>query len=406
MTGLFVLKEKIVGFYKNYEWFVKTIAKFILAFLAFGYVNTELGYLESLTGTTPTLFLSVICAIVPVSVFVLIFALVVVLHLYKLSAMLSLVALIVFLLFYFIYLKFAPNQGILIVLYAVLSQYNLHYMVPLIGAMAFNPFAAVPIACGVIFSKVLEYLKDAASLGDPGMDVQGIMTSYQYVFDKLLADKEMVAYIVVFTIVIVVAYAISRLSINYSWYIAIAAGTIINIAGLAMMGSGVEGVSIGMVVVGSVVGGLIAALGQLMGCTLDYARKEYLQFEDDDYYYYVKAIPKIQITQEERTVKSFGEKEEKPKKEKKSRRKRSKKGEEQNIEMNEEHVEEAVMRHFDEEPPVQETRTFEPIKVKEPVAREGHTFESIRFDEPESKKEPVSDFDELSFEGFDFDNLD
>ena len=399
MTGLLVLKEKIVGFYKNYELLVKIVFKFILAYFAFTFVNTELGYLEALTGSTPTLFLSGVCAIVPVSVFVLLFALVVVLHLYKLSAVLSVIALIVFLLFYFIYLKFAPSQGILIILYPVLAQFNLHYMVPLIGAMAFNPFAAVPVAFGVVFVKVLEYLKEAASLGDPGMDVQGIMTTYQYIFDKIIADKEMIVYIVVFTIAIFVAYAISRLSINYAWYIAIAAGTIVNIAGLAVMSSGIEGVSIGMVVVGSLIGGAIAALAQFVGCTLDYAHKEYLQFEDDDYYYYVKAVPKIQITQAERTVKSFGEKEEKPKKEKAKKEKvkkekpkkekKSKKGVEKAA-VKEPVVEETVLRQFDEEPAVQETRTFAPVKKAE----------------PEVKKKPVSDFDELSFDGFDFDNLD
>ena len=395
MTGLLVLKEKIVGFYKNYELLVKIVFKFILAYFAFTFVNTELGYMEALTGTTPTLFLSAVCAIVPVSVFVLLFALVVVLHLYKLSAVLSVIALIVFLLFYFIYLKFAPSQGILIILYPVLAQFNLHYMVPLIGAMAFNPFAAVPVAFGVVFVKVLEYLKEAASLGDPGMDVQGIMTTYQYIFDKLIADKEMIVYIIVFTIAIVVAYAISCLSINYAWYIAIAAGTIVNVAGLAVMSSGIEGVSIGMVVVGSLLGGVLAALAQFVGCTLDYAHKEYLQFEDDDYYYYVKAVPKIQVTQAERTVKNFGEKEQKPKKEKAKKDKKAKKAEKSKKkvvepEVKETAVEEAVLRHFDEEPAVQETRTFEPVKKAE----------------PEAKKQTVSDFDELSFDGFDFDNLD
>ena len=184
MTALLTVKEKIVGFYKNYEWIVNTIVKFILAFFAFTYVNTELGYLETLTGSIPTLFLSGICAVVPMAVFVLLFALVILLHLYKLSAVLSLIALVVFLLFYFLYLKFAPDQGVMIILFPVLAQFNLHYMIPLIGAMAFNPFAAVPVAFGVIFTKVLEYLKEAAALGDPGKNVQGILESYQYVFDK------------------------------------------------------------------------------------------------------------------------------------------------------------------------------------------------------------------------------
>lgn len=32
-----------------------------------------------------------------------------------------------------------------------------------------------------------------------------------------------------------------------------------------------------------------------MKCAVDYSRKEYIQFEDDDYYYYVKAVPKMNI---------------------------------------------------------------------------------------------------------------
>ena len=76
----------------------------------------------------------------------------------------------------------------------------------------------------------------------------------------------------------------------------------------------------GDIVTGSVIGGLIAAFIQFTGCTLDYGRREYLQFEDDDYYYYVKAVPKIHITDAERTVKRFGGKEDKPEKEKKKKK--------------------------------------------------------------------------------------
>ena len=388
MTGLLALKEKLVGFYKNYETIVKIIFKFILAFFAFTYVNTELGFLESLTGMVPTLFLSGICAIVPMAVFVLLFALVIVLHLYKLSAIMALGALVVFVLFYFIYLKFAPDQGLMIILFPVLAQFNLHYMVPMIGAMAFNPFAAVPVAFGVVFTKVLEYLKEAAALGDPGTDVQSVLASYQYVFDKLIADQTMIAYVAVFTVVIIMVYAISRLSVNYAWYMAIAVGTIINVAGLAVMTSGAEGVSIAMVVVGSVIGGLIAALIQFTGCTLDYGRREYLQFEDDDYYYYVKAVPKIHVTDAERKVKRFGGKEEKPKKEK--NKKKSKKDKKARKAVEDKEAMEAVMSQFDEQPVTGETRVFEAVKTEEPV----------------EAKATVSDFDELSFDGFDFDNLD
>lgn len=387
MTNLLVLKEKIIGFYKNFEYPVKAVGKLILAFLAFQYVNSELGYLESLAGIVPTVVLSVICAFVPVSVFVLIFAAVILLHLFKLSMILSAIALVVFLLFYFIYLKFAPSQGILIILYPVLAKYNLHYMIPMIGAMAFNPFAAVPIAFGVIAVKVLEYIKEAAGRGDPGTDVKEIMASYQYIFDKLLADKEMIAYILIFTLVILVVYGISRLSLDYSWYIAISLGTLINVIGLSMQASNIQGMSIAMVIAGSVIGGLIAALAQFMGCTLDYAQKEYLQFEDDDYYYYVKAVPKIHVTKEERTVKTFGQKSHTKKNTGRIRK---------------DTVKEPAVEMKRPEAPRKDAEEKKPqVPVKKTIMQQD-TQVSVR----RPKIDPLNDFDELSFDGFDFDDLD
>lgn len=379
MTKLFEIKEKIVAIYRNYEYPVQVIGKFILALLAFNYINGELGYFESLTGTVPTLFLSVICAVVPVSIFVLIFAVVVLLHLFKLSMILSFIALVIFLLFYFIYLKFAPDQGILIVLYPVLAQFNLHYMIPLVGAMAFNPFAALPIAFGVLLIKIVEYLQEAAALGDPGTNVQGIMTSYQYVFDKLLADREIVAYIIVFTLVILIVYGISRLSVDYSWYIAIGVGTLVNIIGLAIQASSVSGMNVGMIVIGSVIGGLLAALARFMGCTLDYSAKEMLQFEDDDYYYYVKAVPKIQVSKEECTVKTISKKSLK-----KAKKSKADKASEEDV--------------------------SEEVQVPEAILDAVPNGDTIVPQKPQSVSDDTgkteSDFDELSFDGFDFDQLD
>ena len=78
----------------------------------------------------------------------------------------------------------------------------------------------------------------------------------------------------------------------------------------------------------------------------------------------------------------------KSKKEKKS--KKAKKQEEEIQNAADTVVEQTVMRQFDDQPPVQETQVFEaPKKV-----------------EPAKKKAVVSDFDELSFDGFDFDDLD
>ena len=41
---------------------------------------------------------------------------------------------------------------------------------------------------------------------------------------------------------------------------------------------------------------VIAAVYNFMIFAVDYSRTEYLQFQDDDYYYYVKAVPKITVS--------------------------------------------------------------------------------------------------------------
>ncbi|MBQ8166184.1 MAG: hypothetical protein IJZ96_04010, partial [Lachnospiraceae bacterium] len=47
---------------------------------------------------------------------------------------------------------------------------------------------------------------------------------------------------------------------------------------------------------------LVALVVQLCKSMVDYSRKETVQFEDDDYYYYVKAIPKYNVTAKKKNV--------------------------------------------------------------------------------------------------------
>ena len=90
----------------------------------------------------------------------------------------------------------------------------------------------------------------------------------------------------------------------------------------------------------------------------------------------MESVTKIKASKKEKAKK------EKNKKEKKAKKTKNTKTQEEVLGNTESAVEETVMSHFDDKPPVQETRTFE------------------------TPKKAVSDFDELSFDGFDFDNLD
>jgi hypothetical protein len=55
-------------------------------------------------------------------------------------------------------------------------------------------------------------------------------------------------------------------------------------------------ISVTAMVIGMVIAVLAALIYQFFVFAVDYTRTEYLQYEDDEYHYYVKAVPKIAVS--------------------------------------------------------------------------------------------------------------
>ena len=62
-------------------------------------------------------------------------------------------------------------------------------------------------------------------------------------------------------------------------------------------------VSIMGVIVGTLISLVLTFALQFFIFSVDYTRTEYVQFEDDEYYYYVKAVPKMVVAAPEKKVK-------------------------------------------------------------------------------------------------------
>ena len=97
---------------------------------------------------------------------------------------------------------------------------------------------------------------------------------------------------------ILVVHVISSLQINYAWEIAAAAGLItifaIELAGFNYIKDAFHPVNaLGSILVSAV----ILALYVLTFHGADYQRTERVKFEDDDYFYYVKAVPKLKASE-------------------------------------------------------------------------------------------------------------
>ena len=187
--------------------------------------------------------------------------------------------------------------------------------------LAATPVAAVPAACGTIIYYLLHYVHlNTTILGNT--DASSMTERITSLLDNAVNNKEMLLTVAAFTLTLIIVYVIRRMSVDYAWTIAIVAGTVADIVVL-LFGSLALDISarIAAVLVGSLISAALALLLQITVFNLDYSRTEYVQFEDDEYYYYVKAVPKITIAVPEKTVKKIS-----PQKKTASVRKKEKQG--------------------------------------------------------------------------------
>ena len=124
--------------------------------------------------------------------------------------------------------------------------------------------------------------------------------------DGVMKNKEMILMVVAFALTILVVYAVRRMSVDHSWSIAIGVGAVTDLI-MILVGGMLLHVSVKLlpVLLGSVISAVIVLVLQMTLFNLDYSRTEYVQFEDDEYYYYVKAVPKVTIAVPEKKVKKI-----------------------------------------------------------------------------------------------------
>jgi len=65
MTGILMLKEKLKRFYGRNDMFIVPVAKFILAFAALCFVNSNTGYMKTLNNILVVTIISLLCALFP-----------------------------------------------------------------------------------------------------------------------------------------------------------------------------------------------------------------------------------------------------------------------------------------------------------------------------------------------------
>ena len=310
MTELLLFRERLKEFYGRFDIFIIPLLRFLLAITAYTVINRNIGYMEKLDSPTVVLAVSLVNAVMPVNAIVLFSGIFIVIHLYRLSIICAGVILLLFTLLFLLYFHFAPKDGFAVLVTPILCTLGFPYLVPLCFGLTGTVFSAIPIACGVIVYYFINFVKsNSAVLQD--MDIEALSKELKSVVDGISGNRNMRVMIIALGLSCIVVYLVHKLSVKYSWTIAVILGAVTE---LVIMLWGILHYDLEISTTGLFLGCLLslvlALLMQFFILSVDYTRTEYLQFQDDEYYYYVKAVPKLSVSIPEKKVKKISGSEE------------------------------------------------------------------------------------------------
>lgn len=303
MTNLLVMKEYIKSYYSKYEEFIVPVLKFLLGIILFATINGRVGYMEKIDNLVIVLVAALLCSFMPLGLMVFLCAVFLLIHIYALSLECVAVLLMAYLFIAVIYLRFSPKNHLILLLTPLLFVWKIPYVLPIAAGLFGTPASAAALVSGVVIYYVLSYVTgNAVALG--AVESESALQRFKDVTTGVTGNREMIIVAAAFAITVVLVYVIRRMSISYSRAIAVLVGTLTDIV-ILLVGDLMydANFSIAVVVFGSILGALLALAMQFFHFNLDYARTEKVQFEDDEYYYYVKAVPKMAVAAPEKRVK-------------------------------------------------------------------------------------------------------
>lgn len=298
MTKLLIFKEKLKNIYSKHSLYINPGVKFLVTFISMLVMDYYIGYVSILKNPITALLVAAMCSMLPVNIIAIALSAIMTIHMYSLSPELAFIEIMILLIMYIFYFRFTSKYGYILLVMPILFFFKIPYIMPLIIGVAMAPSAVVAMIFGTIIFYIMKYTsEDAITVvnrnADSGIDRAGSL------LDNLVKNKEMILILLVFVLAAMLVYGIKKLSIDHSTTIGILTGGIVELiiiicATYILEIKGMDPVwMIGIFSFISI--GLVYVL-QFFILVVDYSRTEYTQFEDDEYYYYVKAVPKIKVT--------------------------------------------------------------------------------------------------------------
>ena len=303
MSTLLVWREKLQNIYAKYSIYILKALQFVTGLIVFGLINSNIGFMEQASSVVCTAGLAVICTFFPMTIMTLAAAALVLVHFYAVSMPIAIVSLVVFLLMFIFYFRFTPKKAWIVLLSAIAFGLKIPFVIPVVFGLLGTPVWIVPASFGIISYYMIDYVKDSAT-ALKSADAENLADSLMNFTKQLFTSKEMWLMIGAIVVGILVVHLIRTRSVDHAWKIASAAGAAVSVILLSAGSIALDiDISFAIVLASAVLGIAIGLVLEFFFFSVDYSRAENIQFEDDEYYYYVKAVPKVGVAVPEKEVK-------------------------------------------------------------------------------------------------------
>ena len=305
MTKLLMIREQLRQIYAVKGTYIRPAINFVIMLFIMILINVNVGAMELLKNPAIVIVLSIIGAFLPIKMLTIFVMLVIIGHMTAISVEVAAFVFMVVLVMYLLFFRFTPKDSVVLLLIPILFFAKIPYVVPLVVGMVSTPISIISVSFGVVLYFMLAHM---------GANLESIMAAAQtdgfgqmtQIATSVFTSKALYLTIIAFALVVIVVYFVKRMSIDYSWIIAVIAGGVLCIVIMligALMFDMKNIVSVVEIIVGGIISTLLATVVRFFVHAVDYQRTEYVQFEDDEFFYYVKAVPKIKIATQEVNVK-------------------------------------------------------------------------------------------------------
>lgn len=302
MARLIGIRENIRAFYQKYDSYIRPGAKAVLSFFVLFFLSRLFMFDSPVNHVYIFVAISVIQAFLPISFLYFTSTVLVAANLFSLSPEIMLVFLALAVACRLTLLYTDGSYSILVMLVPVLFFLKLEYFIPVLVGMIYGIGGVLPVLGGILIyyigvcSRDISVLLAAGSGNETGLGIQKIIQMFTI-------NKEMFVMMTAFGLVVFLSSILYRMFYERAWQLTVVLGNIA-LAFILLVGRMVFELdySIWRVFLSCILAIFVAAVYQFFRGAGDLSRIEKVTFEDDEYIYYVKAVPKFQLTQTDRSV--------------------------------------------------------------------------------------------------------